>query len=459
MTIRMIAAVCLLAAPLMSQKKSEVYAAVGNQLTAYDIDAANGALTKRGTVALPASIQEAWPHPSHRWLYVAWSDGGAANAPVNGATPKGNRHGISAFRIDPGTGALSPWGIPAALPSRPIFITTDVDGAHVIAAHNDPSRLTVYRILPSGELGAAVEQPASLDFGIYGHQVRADPSGKTIDLITRGNGPTATTPEDPGAIRIFGYKDGALSNLERVAPNRGFGYQVRHLDFHPSGKWAYVTLERQNQLHVYSRKADGTLSPQPLFVKSTLQDSAKNTAGQTSASLHFDPQGRFLYVANRGAGTKNESSISVFAKNGQTSETTLLQPSAGALCQTPPPGPLVIDLSQALARARQYGGQAQAANLALAQATQDRVQARAATLPQASALTDYLYTEGNGTPTGVFVANNGVHVYTGQGVIHQDVLPLLVHGERLRAAAAEAVARAKVEVATRGLNAEVLQNI
>src|SRR6185503_6982498 len=188
MMIRMLAALCLLAAPLMSQtksvsqKKSELYAAVGNQLTAYDVDAANATLTKRATVMLPASIQEAWPHPSHRYLYVAWSDGGAANAPVNGVTPRGSKHGISAFRIDPASGALSPYGNPVALPSRPIFITTDVDGTHVIAAHNNPSRLTVYRILPSGELGAAVEQPASLDFGIYGHQVRADPSGKTIDL-------------------------------------------------------------------------------------------------------------------------------------------------------------------------------------------------------------------------------------------------------------------------------------
>ncbi|HEY4089716.1 MAG TPA: TolC family protein [Bryobacteraceae bacterium] len=136
----------------------------------------------------------------------------------------------------------------------------------------------------------------------------------------------------------------------------------------------------------------------------------------------------------------------------------LLLLSSGAFCQTPAASPLVIDLPQALARARQYGGQVQAANLALAQATQDRVQAHAATLPQVNAATGYLYTEGNGTPSGVFVANNGVHVYTGQGVVHEDVLPLLAHGQQLRAAAAEAVALARVEVARRGLNAVVIQN-
>jgi outer membrane protein TolC len=136
----------------------------------------------------------------------------------------------------------------------------------------------------------------------------------------------------------------------------------------------------------------------------------------------------------------------------------LLLLAVGAFCQAPAPTPLVVDLSQALARARQYGGQVQAANLALAQATQDRVQARAAALPQVNAVSGYLYTEGNGTPTGVFIANNAVHEYTGQGVMHQEIVPLLAHGERLRAAAAEAVARAKVEVARRGLNAVVIQN-
>ena len=120
--------------------------------------------------------------------------------------------------------------------------------------------------------------------------------------------------------------------------------------------------------------------------------------------------------------------------------------------------PTVIDLGQAISRARQYGGQVQGANLALAQATEDRVQAKAATKPQVSALSQYIYTEGNGTPSGVFVSNDGVHVYNDQGLVHQDVMPLIKRGAQQRAEAAEAVARAKVDVAARGLNATVIQN-
>lgn len=139
---------------------------------------------------------------------------------------------------------------------------------------------------------------------------------------------------------------------------------------------------------------------------------------------------------------------------------------AGPMWGQAPPAPApvtatggtVVDLQQALAGARQYGGQIQGANLALAQASQDLVQARAATKPQISDLSQYIYTQGNNTPSGVFVSNDGVHVYNFQGVVHEDVMPLLRRGEQQRAAAAEAVARAKVDVAARGLSAVVIQD-
>jgi 6-phosphogluconolactonase (cycloisomerase 2 family) len=321
----MFAIVALSALSMQAQKKTVLYTAVGAELTGYDVDTTTAALTKKPSVTLPANIQEAWPSPSHKFLYVAWSNGGASNAPVNGAAPTGNHHGISALRIDPATGALTIQGQPAPLSSRPIFITVDVPGTHVIAAENDPSRLEVYRIQPDGSLGTRVPQAASPDFGIYAHQVRTDPSGKTIILITRGNGPTAAKPEDPGALKIFSYKDGELSNLESVAPNKGFGYQVRHLDFHPTGKWIYVTLERQNQLHVYSRTPDGHIGESPLFVKSTIMKTTKESPGQTAASIHVSPDGKFVYVANRAAEATGENSIAVFAINQQTGEPTLIQ--------------------------------------------------------------------------------------------------------------------------------------
>jgi outer membrane protein TolC len=124
-----------------------------------------------------------------------------------------------------------------------------------------------------------------------------------------------------------------------------------------------------------------------------------------------------------------------------------------ALAQTP-----VIKLEDAIVRARQYGGQVQSAGFAVSQAQQDTRQARAARLPTVNAFNQFIYTEGNGTPSGVFVANDGVHVYNEQAQVHEEVLSFVRHGEVNRAVAAEAVARAKVEVAARGLNATVIQD-
>ena len=119
--------------------------------------------------------------------------------------------------------------------------------------------------------------------------------------------------------------------------------------------------------------------------------------------------------------------------------------------------PVLITLQDALST-RQFGGQNQAANLVLLQAKEDTKQVRAARLPTVNVLNQFIYTEGNGTPSGVFVANDGIHVYNEQAVAHQDLGLYLRHGEMNRALAAEAVTRAKMEVAARGVGATVIQN-
>jgi 6-phosphogluconolactonase len=315
--------------------KVALYAAVGAELTQYDVDVDGAALVKRGSVTLPANVQEASQHPSKRYLYIAWSNGGPSNLPPDSRAPSGSQHGLTAFRIDPASGALLPHGQPASLPSRPIHVTTDIPGTHVLAAYNDPSGVTVHRIEPDGTIGSQVKEPPGLDVGIYGHQVRVDPSNEMVILMTRGNGPTPTKPEDPGALKLFGYKDGMLENRLSIAPGGGFNFQVRHLDFHPSRPWVFVTLERQDKLEVFEKLKDGTLSRNPLFAKDTLIDPGNVRPGQALETIHMHPNGRFVYVANRASGTVDfegkpvfaggENNIAVFAINQETGEPTLIQ--------------------------------------------------------------------------------------------------------------------------------------
>ena len=311
-----------------------LYASVGAELTQYDVNPDTATLIKRSSITLPANIQYAWPHPSKQFLYVAWSNGGPVAA-GSGPAPSGSQHGVTAFRIDPASGALHPHGQPVALPSRPIHISVDPAGRHVLIAYNDPSGVTVHRLNPDGTMGAQVKQPAALDLGIYAHQVRVDPSGQMATLVTRGNGPTRDKPEDPGALKIFGYKDGLLANRLSIAPNGGFNFQPRHLDFHPTQPWVFVSLERQSKLQVYRKLANGTLNPVALFTKDSLTDPAHVRPGQAAGTVHIHPNGRFVYQANRASGTVDfegkpifaggENAIAVYAINPNTGEPTLIQ--------------------------------------------------------------------------------------------------------------------------------------
>lgn len=318
--------------------KTVYYASVGPALTLYDVDVENAALTARSTVTLPADVQYAWPHPSRRMLYVVSSNGGP------GAT--GDRHFASALSIDPASGALREAGEPVRLPSRPIHVSVNAGGVYLLTAYNAPSGVTVHRIDADGTLGAAVAQRDDLDTGIYAHQVLAAPGNRAVVLVTRGNNPGGGKPEDPGAIKVFRFHDGLLSSLASIAPDqgtgqgtgqgagKGFGFGPRHLDFHPSKPWGFVSVERQNKLYVYDRDAEGALAPAPRFIKETLSD-PKTALPQGAGAIHIHPNGRFVYLTNRtfpasGPGARQlapggENSIAVFAIDAATGEPTLIQ--------------------------------------------------------------------------------------------------------------------------------------
>ena len=118
--------------------------------------------------------------------------------------------------------------------------------------------------------------------------------------------------------------------------------------------------------------------------------------------------------------------------------------------------PLTLTLQDALARARSNSVQFQAALTDLGLAHEDKVQARAGLLPSVTYNNGFIYTEPNGTPSGVFIANNSVHEYISQGDVHE-AIGLSNYTDYRKTRALEAVARAKAEVAKRGLVVTVVQ--
>jgi 6-phosphogluconolactonase len=274
----------------MSNPKTMYYASVGPLLNTFEVDVDGAQLRERGAVTLPANIQYAWPHPSRRYLYVVSSNGGPG--------VPGDKHFANAFAIDPATGDLRPYGEPAALPSRPIHASLNRSGGYLLTAYNDPSGLTVHRVGGDGAIGAPVAQQPDLDTGIYAHQILATPSNRCIVLVTRGNNSTARKPEDPGAIKTFAFDNGRLRNLASIAPGKGLGFGPRHLDFHPTKPWVFVSIERQNKLYVYELNEATGLSREPIFIKETLSNS-KTPASQGAGAIHVPANGKLVYLTNR----------------------------------------------------------------------------------------------------------------------------------------------------------------
>jgi 6-phosphogluconolactonase len=308
--------------------KAALFANVGPDLTRYDVDVARAELIKRETVSLPAGVQYAWPHVSRRYLYVA------SSSSASGYGKAGTEHHVTALSIDPATGALKAHGAPISLPTRPIHISTDIPSRNILVAFNNPSALRVYRINKDFTPGEEVSQPGPIDAGIFAHQVRVTPDNRLAILVTRGNEGTATKAEDPGALKVFKCGNGVLTNEVSIALNGGKEFGPRHLDFHPTKPWMYVSIETQNKMYTY-RLEKGRINPDIAYRAETLAEPNNVRARQAAGTVHVHPNGRFLYGANRAEATiefqgkqvfkGGENSIVVYAINQSTGEPKVIQ--------------------------------------------------------------------------------------------------------------------------------------
>ena len=303
------------------------YVASGPKILCYAVERGTGDVTLRGSVILPSNVQYAVSDSGSDHLYVASSD-------RSDASPLGANHRLVALKIDKATGLLRQHGTARELPYRPIHMTIDEQDHHLLVAFSNPADLRVYRIETDGTAGVEVRQASPPDTGIYPHQVRVAPGKNQVILVARGHNATDSKPEDPGALKVFRYKDGQLSNGNSVAPNCGYGFGPRHLDFHPTKAWVYVSLERQNLLSMFEFDGD-TLSEDAIFTRPTLAGPVQKRTRQMTGGIRVHPNGRYVFIANRADGTVEErgqhvvvggeNNIAIYSLDQSTGAPELLQ--------------------------------------------------------------------------------------------------------------------------------------
>ena len=298
-----------------------VYAAIGADFKQYSVNMIDGSLSQRSAITLPAGLQYAWRHASKPILYAACSDGGPGNA--------GTQHFVCALTIHT-DGSLKLAGVPTPLRSRPVHLASDRTSQHLLLAYNAPSALSVHRIKRDGSIGEEIKQK-TVDLGACAHQITVTPDNHRVVLPVRGNDPEHGNLELPGSIEIFDYSEGILTHRQRLIPNAGYEFGPRHVDFHPTKPWMYLSIERQNQIAFFEL---GKTVVGPLWRKTTLAHPQQLKPRQLVGAIHVHQNGKFVYVSNRADGTIDhngkkifngaENTISTFSIDGETGEPTLL---------------------------------------------------------------------------------------------------------------------------------------
>lgn len=269
--------------------------------------------TETGALSPPQFIQAAigpgffMIHPDGRHLYTANTRG--LNAPGEGM--------VSAYEIDPKTGQLKFLNSQPSGGVNPAYVSFDRTGRFVFAANYNGGNVVVLPIKPDGSLGerTAFDQHEGKSVTpdraqqAYAHSIIVDPSNRFV------------LSPDLGLDRVYIYKfddkTGALTPNDPAWFTDKPGSGPRHILFSPDGKFVYVVHEIANVVGVYAWDgAKGTMAE----VQSVSTLPADFTGKSTAAEIQLHPNGKFLYVTNRG-----HDSVAMFAVEAATGQLTLKQ--------------------------------------------------------------------------------------------------------------------------------------
>ncbi|WP_026275422.1 lactonase family protein [Salinispora tropica] len=249
----------------------------------------SGALTPLGTVAVTPAPSFLARHPDLPVLY-------AVNEVTDG--------GVSAFRIA-ADGDLTTLGSRPTGGADPCHLAVSDDGRHLLAANYGDGSVTVFPLDGQGVPGERTDLVRHEGHG-------ADPQRQErahAHMVAPGRNGGPLLVVDLGTDSVYRYElDAATGRLVPRAPRvrTAAGVGPRHLARHPDGRRCWLVGELDGSVLAYEITTAASL-------RLSGRVSASGRPGQVQPSeVAVGPEGRFLYVANRGVGT-----IAVFALDGE----------------------------------------------------------------------------------------------------------------------------------------------
>jgi 6-phosphogluconolactonase len=291
-----------------------LYVGSEGAITWYALDQSNGALDKKGSLDVGYTASFLARSKDNRVLYALLRTVNEMQRQMVQMMPLEGF--VASFSIDQSTGALKEIGRLPSYGDRPTYIILDQTGKYVLVANNlghlVGNSIAVFPINSDGTLGEPIQR---LNTGIRAHQIRVHPNNKWVYV--------PNIDSDNVSQFQFDDKTGMLTAMTPAAATVPAMQGPRHLDFHPSGKYVYLSNEYGATVTTFSVKDDGTLVEVPPAVSGLPADFALR---KWQSEIRVAPSGRFVY-----AGERVHETIAIFEVNAQTGGLTLKghQPTLG----------------------------------------------------------------------------------------------------------------------------------
>ncbi|MCA9710678.1 MAG: lactonase family protein [Myxococcales bacterium] len=264
--------------------------AADQRVSTWSMDPATGALTFERELVIGEAVGPLAVRPDLSALYVGVTSQNQARA----------------YAIDPVTADLSPLG-QVDLGWNPVYLSVDRSGSFLLGSTFGDDELAIFPLGPDGSLGGAETERRSTPQ--EPHCIVTDPSNQWVLVPHR-------TPDVVGQYAFDAVAGTVAPNaVPQVAAMPGSG--PRHLAFHPDGDFAYVADEFSDSVTTYAFDP-GTGQLSLLDTVSTIP-AGFDGGNNTCADVHVTPDGRFVYVSNRG-----HDSLAMFSVDPATGLLTAL---------------------------------------------------------------------------------------------------------------------------------------
>lgn len=241
-------------------------------------------------------------HPDGRRLYATEATGSAS---------AGKSGFVSAYRIE-ADGMLTDLNTQPSGGEGPCHISLDPGGKWLLTANYRGGSCAVLPILGNGELG---EPSAIRRHSGSGPNTARQEKAHTHSFNCAPDGEFALAA-DLGIDKILIYRieNGTLTSANPSFISTAPGAGPRHLTFSPDGRFAYASMELNGTVSAYSYENGSLTEIQTL---PTLPDDFDGE--NTVSEVCMTPDGRFLYVGNRG-----HESLAAFGVDRVTGNLTAL---------------------------------------------------------------------------------------------------------------------------------------